>query len=313
MSGQPQRDWTIIEALDWCTRYLEEHDDPNPRLSAQWLLSEVTDLSRTEVYAYFDRLLTNAERTQLREKLQRRGAGEPLQQVLGEAPFRHLSIGVCPDVLIPRPETEGLVELVLEHLSSQGPDRNGAIGSLASILDIGTGSGCIALALASEYPEVAVTATDLSPEALSVARENAEKLGLLDRIEFIESDGFDALAGRTFDVIVSNPPYVPSAMMRLVEDQVLAHEPRLALDGGLDGLDLFRRILDGTIDHLHENGALFVELDECNAPQAADLAVQLNRYAQVVVKADLSGRDRYVVATGFSRRGGPHHEQVPSC
>jgi len=300
-----QRDWTVLEALDWCTRYLEEHDDPNPRLSAQWLLSEVTGLTRTEVYAYFDRLLTSDERTQLREQLKRRGEGEPLQHITGEAPFRHLSIGVCPDVLIPRPETEGLVELVLEHLGEQS--------AMVDILDIGTGSGCIALALASERPDVRVTATDLSPAALAVARANATKLDLQRRIEFIEGDTYAGLDGRTFDVIVSNPPYVPSAMMRLVEEQVLAHEPRLALDGGLDGLDLFRRILDGSMAHLRENGALFVELDECNVTQAADLAVEWKRYAQVAVARDLNGRNRYLTATGFSRQGGPPHEQVPSC
>lgn len=333
MTQANQREWTILEALKWCTQYLEEHDDPNPRLSAQWLLSYATGLSRVEVYAYHDRPLTPDERMRLREMLTRRGTGEPLQYIVGEAPFRTLMLKVTPDTLIPRPETETLVELVLEYLAqaeegsgndegrlcsaatsstavdideqheapatcaTQGSARRRVVVARPSaILDIGTGSGAVALALAQECPNAQITATDISPSALEVARTNAESLGLQDRIDFVESDCFDSLGIQKFDIIVSNPPYMPSASLKSLEIQVRDYEPQSALDGGEDGLALFRRILSDAIDRLQKKGALFVELDECNVTQAAELAVQLNRYEKVVVRPDLNGRDRYLVA-----------------
>jgi len=363
------REWTVLEALTWCTRYLEEHDDPNPRLSAQWLLSYATGLSRVEVYAYHDRPLSLDERAQLREMLERRGTGEPLQYIEGVAPFRNLELHVTPDVLIPRPETETLVELVLEYMrcssylpeeslregSGRGfalyrclksnpsarcrvclppsrralPEHRDCVGYATArssageaedclstartravgcappdpadpltILDIGTGSGAIALSLAQECPHAQVTATDISPGALAVARANAERLGLQDRVAFIESDCCKALADQRFDIIVSNPPYVASSELPSLEKQVRDFEPMTALDGGEDGLDVFRCILADATDRSKEKGALFVELAEYNVTQAAELAVQLSRYEKVVVRPDLNGRDRFVVATG---------------
>ncbi|MCL2491500.1 MAG: peptide chain release factor N(5)-glutamine methyltransferase [Coriobacteriia bacterium] len=341
MDATTQRDWTVLEALDWCTHYLEEHKDQNPRLSAQWLLSHVTDMSRVEVYAYHDRVLTQSERAQLREELRRRGNGEPLQYILGEAPFRDLMLKVTPEVLIPRPETEGLVDLVLARMGKMGGSvaSGETVGSVSvvpsemfgldplpqygtigtdptvsgtdptdtptvspdplSILDIGTGSGAIALALAAECPATHVTATDISPGALALARENAERLGLSERVEFVESDCYDSLSDRRFDLIVSNPPYIPSAALPALEVQVRDFEPVEALDGGADGLDFFRRILSGSADHLRDNGALFVELDERNVTQACDLAVEWNIHSTVVTHKDLNGRDRYVEASGL--------------
>ncbi|MCL2819072.1 MAG: peptide chain release factor N(5)-glutamine methyltransferase, partial [Actinomycetia bacterium] len=331
--------WKVLEALKWCTDYLEAHDDPNPRLSAQWLLSGVTGLSRVEVYAYHDRLLDSTERAQLREWLKRRADGEPLQYILGEASFRDLVLTVTPAVLIPRPETEGLVQLVINYLKGKGLGSNfsdtaeeierdplaqqassfvsgaettgsveridvGKENSLSSrlpmVLDIGTGSGAIVLSLAQECPDLNLTATDISPEALEVARQNAQRLGLDERIDFIESDWYAALDDRTFDLIVSNPPYIPTSAMATLEKQVREYEPPGSLDGGEDGLDIYRRILEGSVEHLAENGALFVELDEGNTTQACDLAVQLERYSQVVIEPDLNGRDRYVIV-GSSR------------
>jgi release factor glutamine methyltransferase len=174
-----------------------------------------------------------------------------------------------------------------------------------SILDLGTGSGCIALALADELPNAHITATDISPKALEIARANADLLGLENRITFVESDGFDALGSQQFDIIVSNPPYIPSSDVLLLEEEVRDYEPTGALDGGIDGLDLFRRISSQAPDHLRDNGALFVELDEGNVAQGAHLAVQLERYSSVNVKCDLNGRERYVVATIGEKRGSP--------
>jgi len=302
MSVDSQRDWTVLEALRWCTQYLAQHDDPNPRLSAQWLLSHVTGLSRVEVYAYYDRLLRADERAQLRDELTRRSTGEPLQYIMGDAPFRDLVLTVTPDVLIPRPETEGLVQLVIDYLAASSTEASeNMISHQAprSVLDLGTGSGAIALALAQECPHVQIVATDSSPEALAVAVDNAQRLGLDEHVEFICSDCYDALDTRRFDIIVSNPPYIPTDAMDSLETQVGDFEPRLALDGGSDGLDLFRRILDGSGVHLVKNGALFVELDERNVTQAHDLAVQLNSYSALRIVKDLNGRDRYVIACGL--------------
>ncbi|MCL2024773.1 MAG: peptide chain release factor N(5)-glutamine methyltransferase [Coriobacteriia bacterium] len=283
--------WTVLEALQWCTAYLEEHGDENPRLSAQWLLSHATGLSRIEVYAHHDRPLTVEERATLREMLPRRATGEPLQHILGEAAFRALTLHVTPDVLIPRPETEHLVDLVREHVMQEHRD------ALVRILDIGTGSGAVAVALVHELPGAQVTAVDISEAALNIARTNADNLGLTDRVTFVQSDCYVALApDARFDVIVANPPYIPTAQLATLPREVREHEPIAALDGGTDGLDIFRAILDGAYARLTDKGALFVELDERNVTQAAQLAVKLEVYPNVAVHNDLTGRPRYVIA-----------------
>jgi len=284
--------WTVKAALDWTTTYLTEKSDEHPRRSAEWLLSAATGLSRIELYAFHDRPLTTDERTLLREGVKRRAAGEPLQYVTGEVAFRHIVLKVRPGVLIPRPETEVLVDSVLPAIDAAIAERGAAL-----VADMCTGSGCIALSIASERPLATVIATDLSELALTVAEENVERLSLVERVSTAHGDLFaaldDGLRG-TLDVIVSNPPYVPSADVPDLPAEVAGFEPHLALDGGADGLAVYRRLLSESREWLRPGGLLGVELDERMVQIAAGEAQKW--YEEVRVVRDLTGRDRIVTA-----------------
>lgn len=286
--------WTLKAALDWCTTYLAEKGDEHPRRSAEWLLSAATGLSRVEIYAYHDRPLTTDERTTLREAVKRRATGEPLQYVTGEVAFRHLIIKVRPGVLIPRPETEVVVDEALK-----------AIAALESplVADPCTGSGAIALSIAQEHPGSRVWATDLSPVAVEVAADNATRLALEDRVSVLEGDLLGVLEGGLrgrIDLVVSNPPYIPSADVPTLPAEVAGYEPHLALDGGADGLDIFRRLATDALEWLTPAGVLVVELDERMVRLAAQEAVEW--YQDVRVVQDLTGRDRVLVAMGPAAR-----------
>lgn len=286
--------WTIKAALDWCQGYLERHDDPNPRLSAQWLLAHATGLSRIEVYANFEKPLSLEERDILRDAVRRRGAGEPLQYIQGEAPFRHLMVKVRPGVLIPRPETEILVEEALAFID----ERAASVGRVVDVVDCCTGSGCIACSIATEREDVRVTATDISPVAVEVARENValcdaqnEGLSVAQRMSVHECDLFSAVADASVDVIVSNPPYIPTVVMAELPQEVAAHEPELALEGGVDGLDIFRRMLPEMKRVLRPDGAFACELHETCLDAAAELA-KASGFDTVRIVNDLVGRPR---------------------
>jgi len=284
--------WTVKAALDWTATFLAEKSDEHPRRSAEWLLSAATGLSRVELYAYFDRPLTDEERGLLRDAVRRRAEGEPLQYVTGEVAFRHIIVKVRPGVLIPRPETEVLVDSVLPAVDAAIAARGEAL-----VADLCTGSGCIALAIAQERPSARVWAGDISPIAVEVATENAIRLALGDRVETSAGDLFEALPAdmrATFDVIVSNPPYVPSADVPDLPEEVAGFEPHLALDGGADGLSVYRRILLDARSWLRPGGLLGVELDERMARSAAAEAEEW--YQEVRVISDLAGRERIVVA-----------------
>jgi release factor glutamine methyltransferase len=284
--------WSVKAALDWTTTFLAEKADEHPRRSAEWLLSAATGLSRVELYAFHDRPLSDSERAALRDSVRRRAAGEPLQYVTGEVAFRHLVVKVRPGVLIPRPETEVLVDAVLPEVQRLVRDRGEAL-----VADLCTGSGCIALSIASECPGSSVLATDVSPLAVEIAAENAARLGLSEAVTTLSGDLFSALPETvcgTLDVIVANPPYIPSADVPELPAEVAGFEPRLALDGGIDGLDVFRRILAGGTRWLRPGGVLAVELDERMVRKAAAEAVEW--YEDVTVVSDLTGRDRILSA-----------------
>ena len=281
--------WTIRTTLEWIEGFLSRKGDETPRLSAQWLLSAVTGLSRIQLYADYDKPLSLAERDTLREYTQRRGAGEPLQYITGEVGFRHIDVKVRKGVLIPRPETEVLVSEAMSFLPANEP-------FLAA--DICTGSGCIACSIAFERPLAKVFATDIAPEALALAQENADGLGLSDRVTVCAGNLGAAVpegVWGTLDLVVSNPPYIPSNVLDSLDAEVTAFEPSLALDGGKDGLDLYRPLTSWAITALKPGGAYAVELHETCLDQAKQFAEACGFDSCRVVK-DLVGKPRILVA-----------------
>lgn len=286
-----ERVWTVSDALAWTVGFLERTGDDHPRRSAEWLLSAATGLSRVELYAYHDRPLSPEERERYRTLVSRRAEGMPLQYVTGEMPFRHLVVHVTPGVFIPRPETEVLVDVVLEALADVAEPV---------VLDLCTGSGCVAVSLASERPGARVWAVDVSERAVEAARRNALHAGVEDRVQVVHGDIFDPLPREllgTVDFIVSNPPYIPSADLPELPSEVLGFEPHEALDGGPDGLDVFRRIAAGAPAWLVSGGGLALELDTGRVADAA--ALLEGSYECVTVRKDLTGKDRIV----FGRKG----------
>lgn len=251
----------------------------SPRLDAELLLAFAARLSRSSVLAFPERTLEPAVVEKFRALLGRRARGEPLAYLTGEREFFSLPLAVTPDVLVPRAETELLVEAALAGLGSE---------AAAAFLDLGTGSGAIALAIKRSLPAARVTATDRSAAALEVARRNAARLEL--DVRFVESDWFAQLRGERFDVIVSNPPYVRSADVA----GALSHEPRPALDGGADGLDAYRALLAGGKGHLARRGILALEHGAEQRPELVALAAG-HGWRVAAAHDDLAGRPRVLV------------------
>jgi release factor glutamine methyltransferase len=275
---------TLAEVLRRSTDYLQSHGSPTPRLDAELLLSHGLGLSRLELYTQFDRPLTDGELAECRELIRRRALREPVAYVTGHWGFRRLDLEVDRRVLVPRPETEVVVERCLRLLDgTQAP----------AVVDVGTGSGAIALALKDERPDAVVTACDVSGDALAVAGANAGRLGL--DVAFVQSDLLDGVEGGPFDLVVSNPPYVAAAEIDALEPEVAVHEPRLATVAGEDGLEVYRRLLPQAAERLAGGGWLVLE---CGAGQAPALASMLRDmgYGEPAVDADLAGIDRVVWA-----------------
>lgn len=388
-------DWTIKSALEWTEGYLAEKGDENPRLSAQWLLSEATGLTRMHLFVNYDRPLSEDERGALREFVRRRGAGEPLQYITGEVAFRHITVKVRPGVLIPRPETEVLVSEVLAALPAPGrrevqwnaeaaeqervavdalkealtevsealvenqraarepgageeggaaasasptalkqngagedaaggaEGANGVLRQTAAaepasrpllVADLCTGSGCIACSLAYEHPDVRVIATDIAPEAVALARENVEALELADRVAVLECSlgaGIGEKRMGTFDAVVSNPPYVPTSVLADIPREVADYEPTLALDGGADGLDVFRPLAAWAARALKPGGVLACELHEGHLDAARTVA-EAAGFADVSIVDDLAGRPRVLVGLKAGGHGVADNVPAPS-
>lgn len=283
--------WTIRDALGWTLEYLERKGIDEPRRSAEWLLSAATSLSRVELYAHFDQPLTLEELARFREGIERRAAGEPLQYVTGEMPFRHLVLRVRPGVFIPRPETEVLVDVALAAL----PARNGE-GPL--VVDLCTGSGAVAVSLAHERADVTIYASDLNPLAVETTWDNAARANVGGRVNVFEGDLFTPLPaeirGRAA-VVVANPPYIPSSDLPSLPAEVAGFEPGMALDGGPDGLEVARRIVAQAPSWLGLGGVLAIELDATRVAAMAD-EMRAAGWRDVAVTRDLAGRER--VASG---------------
>lgn len=242
--------WTTAAVLDWTVKKFTSAGVDAARLEAQVLLAHALGCTRVQLYTGFDRPLAEAELTAARELIRRRLAGEPLAYLVGEQEFWSLPFTVDPAVLIPRHDTETVVSAVLDRV----PDRAAAL----DVLDLCTGAGPLAVALARELKAARVLATDLSPAAAALARANAARNGVGDRVDVVEGDLWSAVGDRTFDVIVSNPPYIRTAELATLDREV-QKEPRLALDGGADGLDLYRRIIAELAAHLRPGGLVALE------------------------------------------------------
>ncbi len=284
--------WTIGTTLAWTEGYLEDKGDRCPRISAQWLMSAATGLSRIELYTHYEQPLSGEERDVLRGSIKRRAEGEPLQYITGEVGFRHVSLTVRPGVLIPRPETEVLVSEVIHHFKENAAPKS-------RIVDLCTGSGCIACSLAHELENVSVYATDISDEALLLAGENIAKLGLQDRVETFAGDLGEAVPDEAFgmlDAVCANPPYIPTALLHDLSREVVAFEPLEALNGGDDGLDLFRRIVPWAYEALKPGGLLAVELHETCLDAAAAFVVE-HGFEQARIVEDLANKPRIICAT----------------
>lgn len=282
---------TVLEVIQRSTEYLTRKGVESARLQAELLLAYVLRVPRLRLYLEFERVLTDAERDTLRELVRRRGAREPLQYLLGTVNFCGLELRVTPAVLIPRPETELLAERAWTFLAGRGGDE-----SPPAALDFGTGSGCLAIALAVHCPAAQVTATDISAAALEVARANAARHAVEARIRFLTGEGFAALAPEArFDLIVANPPYIPSAEIARLQPEVRDHEPRLALDGGPDGLTVLRRLATEGRAWLKPGGRLMTELGDGQAECAVELFGAAG-WTGVAVENDWTNRPRMLVA-----------------
>jgi release factor glutamine methyltransferase len=240
--------WTVLKLLQWTADYFRDKGIESPRLDAELLLSATLEMDRVALYVNFERPLIDDELARYREKVRRRADREPIQYILGETEFWSLPLSVNPFVLIPRADTEVLVEEALKR-----------IDGCSNVLDVGTGSGAIAVALAHDQPELRVTALDCSAEALEVARGNARRNGVLEHVDCLAGD-LNSLPPGPFDMIVSNPPYIPSRNWEQLMPEVRDHEPRLALDGGDDGLEAYRRIAVQALKILSPGGWLLVEV-----------------------------------------------------
>lgn len=284
MTGQQMEIWTVLRMVQWGTEYFRKKRVDSPRLTIELLLAHVLGLKRFDLYMQFDRPLLEEELAPLREMVKRRAAGEPLQYILEEAPFHGRMFLVRPGVLIPRPETELLVDEALRRTQA------------LRCLDVGTGSGCIAVTVAAERPGTEVIAIDVSEKALEIARENAARLGT-DHIDFRRVDFFndaEVAALGSFDLIISNPPYIAEADVADLQREVRDHEPRIAVTDGGDGLAFYRRFARLAPTLLRREGTMFLELGYDQAAGVRALFEQAG--FEVDIYTDLNRIDRILRA-----------------
>jgi len=329
---------TVLEAIQKSAEYLAKKGVESPRLQTELLLAHLLKLPRMKLYLNFERTLTPAETDGLREFIKRRGQREPLQHITGSTSFCGFEIAVNRHALVPRPETELLAELgweFLARLSAElerrpparreggelqehaGPEAGAPIA-----LDFGTGTGCIAIALAAKCPSVKIIATDVSPDALALAKQNAGRHNAAERIEFVQSDGFAALKDRwgerprepgenaiadgspgvsphQFDLIISNPPYIPSVEIATLQSEVRDFDPRAALDGGADGLDFYRKLAMEAKPFLKPGGKIMLEFGAGQA-EAIGKIFEAEKWIVEAVKEDYSQRERFLIAKSSS-------------
>lgn len=275
----------LVDVLKRTELFLRKKGIPSPRLEAELLLAKVLSMQRLALYLAHDRPLTTAELAALRPLLARRGQREPLSWILGEREFHAIKLDIEPGVLDPRPDTETLVDTVLAQIPVDEP---GPI----YVADVGCGSGAVGLAIAAARPGVRLYATDLDDTAIRVTRRNVERLGLGDRVAVLKGDLLDPIpAGRPTHWVVSNPPYIATAVLRDLEPEVSRHEPKLALDGGIDGLDVVRRLVAAAAKRAQTG--LFMEIGHDQAVRVTDLLRRAG-FTELCTARDLGGVERVV-------------------
>ncbi len=285
---------SIKEAVNTASLILKQNGVEEHIFEARLILCNILKCDRTALYLKEDLLLKKEDVKYFLEQTHLRGSGFPLQYIIGEQEFMSLRFKVTPSVLIPRADTEVLVEEVIGYASKQASHSDKRLEHGFKILDIGTGSGCISIALAYYVQDALITAVDISAEALKLAQENAQTIGIGKRITFLQSDLFSAIEKtERFDVIVSNPPYITEQEMKELQREVVEHEPIGALYGGIDGLDYYRKIINEAFLYLNKPGALMFEV---GYKQAAEVAAMLEEHSfKARIVRDLSGIKRVVI------------------
>jgi release factor glutamine methyltransferase len=305
--------WTIQELLNWVTEYLTSKGIDSPRLSAELLLSHVLGLKRIELYTQFDKPVAKQQLDILHDLVKRAGQNEPVAYLVGKTEFYSLELNVTPDCMIPRPETELLVERAIEFLRTR-PVRNSTMGNtlqkgsisdgdrrdIQFVCDLCTGCGCIAVAIAKNYPDARIIATDICDAALAVAAGNLEKHQLKDRVTLLCGDLFDPIISgldvNEFDLIVCNPPYVGTAEYEKLDKNVKDYEPKVALFAGVDGLDIYRRIIEKADQFLKPDAALMLEIGYAQGRAVKQLLEQTGAFAEIKIEKDLHNNDRIAIA-----------------
>ncbi len=282
----PSKKWTILEVLHWTTEYFKKKDIPHSRVEAEVILAHALNLRRIDLYLMYDKPLSKEELATCRKLIKRRANREPSQYITDHREFWSLDFEVTPAVLIPRPETEILVEKAINCIRER---------SYRSMVDIGTGSGIIAISIAHEIDEIDIVATDISPEALLIARKNAKKHNVLHKIRFVATDLFQAVRKiEFFDIIVSNPPYVALEDYNNLEPEIKLYEPPTALIGGKDGLDIVRTLIRDGLPRLKSGGMMFIEIGYGQVDKIKSYAENFREIKRINAVKDYSGIYRVI-------------------
>jgi len=292
--------WTIQKLLNWVTEYLTGKSIDSPRLSAELLLSQVLGLKRIELYTQFAKPVAKQQLDILHDLVKRAGQNEPIAYLVGKTEFYSIELNVTPDCMIPRPETELLVERAIEFLRT--------CPGTQFVCDLCTGSGCIAVAIAKNFPNARIIATDICDAALAVAAGNVKKHQLKDQITLLRGDLFDPIISgldvdklvpdsvRGFDLIVCNPPYVSTAEYENLDKNVKDYEPKVALFAGVDGLDIYRRVIEKTGRFLKPDAALMLEIGFAQGPAIKELLEKTGAFTEIIIEKDLHNNDRIAIA-----------------
>lgn len=285
--------WTIGKILKWTEEYFQKYNIENPRLDAEILLGYVLNKERIFLYVHFDQPLDSEELAKFKECIKKRAMKMPVAYITGVREFMGLDFKVTEATLIPRPDTEILVETAMERL---GKIAGNEAGTGKCFADLGTGSGAICLSILNYMKEIEAVTVDISPKAIAVAKENAEKFAVSDRIEFLEGDFLKPLENKgKFTAILSNPPYIPKQDILGLESDVKDFEPMGALDGGIDGLDFYRQLLVKSANYIEDGGFLAIEIGINQSQAILEMAKRNLMWGKVEVIKDLAGIDRCVV------------------